>query len=132
MADPPNAENVLERGLFGSVEYAVRKNGKREAKDWLESQPLELQDSFNVLFRRLVDEGEIHNETQFRRLKDQVWEFKKKIHRLLCYRSGNRTLLTHRIKKAGGRGKCPPSEIDHAEMIGLEHIEREARRGREL
>src|SRR5690348_13160088 len=128
MDEPLNAENILERGPKGSVEYAVRKNGKREAKDWLEDQTPELQDAFDVLFRRLVNEGEIHNETQFRRLKDEVWEFKRQFHRLLCYRLGNRILLTHRIKKAGGRGKCPEPEIKHAEMIGLEHIEREAKR----
>lgn len=127
MVDPPNAENILDCGRFGTVEYAVRANGDREAREWLSAQPENLQISFGVLFRRLVTEGSIHNEEQFRHLRDQVWEFKRKEHRLLCFRSGNRYLLTHRIKKAGGRGKCPRSAIDHAERIGDEHIAREAR-----
>jgi hypothetical protein len=96
------AERTLALGRFGTVEYAVRTDGTMEAKQWFDSQGAEVLASFGVLFQRLVDEGRIFNKTQFRPLQDEVWEFKRGDHRILCYRMGNRSLLTHRIKKAGG------------------------------
>ena len=119
---PPESERLLEAGAIYVVEYAVRIDGSMPAKEWLESQTLKVQASFGVLFKRLCQDGRINNEEQFRRLHDHVWEFKRNGHRILCYCSGRRYLLTHQIKKAGGRGKCPPSEIERAETIGEEHI----------
>ena len=118
MAEPSRAERLVVGGLFGTVEYAVRANRTMEAKEWLESQTQQKQASFDVLFRRLVTQGRNTNAQQFRQLR-------------LCFRLGKRWLLTHRIKKAGGRGKCPASEIQRADTIGHEHIAWEAaRKGR--
>ena len=131
MADPSPADRILAKGPRATVEFAVRRNGQMEAKEWLDSQPERTLASFGVFFERLVQVGRIRNETQFRNLQDDVWEFKRKIHRLLCVRIGNRYMLTHRIKKAGGSGKCPAAEIAHAESIGQEHIawEMQSRKG---
>ncbi len=127
MAFPSIAERLLYSGNRGSVEYAVRSDGTMEAKEWLDSQPATKQMSFGVLFQRLAEQGFIHNEQQFRRLRDEVWEFKRGADRLLCFHLGSRWLLTHRIKKSGGLGKCPPHEIGHAKTIGNEHVALEAK-----
>lgn len=125
MGATDRSDRILASGPCGTVEYAVRLDGAQEARVWLESQPMNKQASFGVLFRRLVMEGRIHNTRQFRRLRDRVWEFKRGGDRLLCIQYKRQYLLTHRIPKAGGRGKCPPQEIDHAERIGNEHLGRE-------
>lgn len=132
MAGPSRAGRTLFDGPFGTVEYAVRSDGvTMEAKEWLEAQPKNTQASFAVLFDRLVNQGRIHNIQHFRRLKNDIWEFKRKGDRILCFVLGKRWLLTHRIKKAGGLGKCPPSAIKHADMIGEEHIAWETKHNQE-
>jgi hypothetical protein len=125
MAFIPESERILLNGTRASVEYAYRTDGSSESRDWLESDPA-MKRRFGVLFERLCSTGRIANETQFRRLLDPVWEFKRGDDRLLCFRVGSRFLLTHRIKKSGGIGKCPRAEIDHAKMIGREVLEAES------
>ena len=121
--DPPPP---LATGTKGIVEYAQRTNGKFEAQEWFEDQDVKVRSSFGVLFERMVSLGRISNKEHFRQLRHQVWEFKRGGDRLLCYRSGRRWLLTHHIKKGGSR-KCPRKEINRAENIGNEHIERQAK-----
>ena len=123
---PPEAERVLERGKWGTVEYAVRANGDMEAKEWYEAQDQSIRQSFGVLFKRLLSEGRITNETQCRQLRDTIWEFKRRGDRLLFGLVGNRRLLTHHYAKGGQ--KCPKREIDRAESIIEEHIQQEALR----
>jgi len=125
MSWPSDAERILERGRFGTIEYAVRANGEMEAKDWFESQDRSVRISFGVLFKRVLSDGRIPNKTQCRQLKDQVWEFKRGPNRLLFYQLGNRRLLTHHYRKGGQ--KCPRKQIDRAQAIADEHIQREAR-----
>lgn len=127
MECPSRKDRTLSQGEYGTVEYAVRANGRMEAQEWLTGQDETTQRSFAALFDRLVTHGQIKNETQFRRLDDNVWEFKRKEHRVLCYQLGSRWLLTHRIKKAGGSGKCPKSAIGRADTIGCEHQKYELR-----
>jgi hypothetical protein len=126
MAWPSQADRIVERGKWGSVEYAVRANGSMEAKEWFGSQDVSVRTSFGVLFKRILQEGRITNELQCRQLRDTIWEFKRGGNRLLFGQVGNRRLLTHHIKK-GGPKKCPPREINRAQTIIDEHVEQEAR-----
>jgi hypothetical protein len=123
MAAPSRDDRTLEKGRYGTVEFAIRADGTMEAKSWFDKSPVNVLASFDVLFRRLVDSGRIPNKEQFRQLDGDIWEFKRGDHRLLCYRIGPRVLLTHRIKKAGGRGKCPQGAITHAQNIAAEHFQ---------
>lgn len=122
----PESDRLVQHGDKCRVEYAVRSDGSMPAREWLLSQDVKVQASFGVLFKRLCGEGRINNEEQFRRLSPHVWEFKRGGHRLFCYWFGCRFLLTHRAKKAGGRGKCRPQDIELAQTIGEEHIELES------
>jgi hypothetical protein len=125
MAWPSEADRIVERGKWGSVEYAVRANGSMEAKEWFAAQGVAVRMSFGVLFKRILQEGRITNELQCRQLRDTIWEFKRGANRLLFGQVGNRRLLTHHYKKGGQ--KCPPREIKRAQTIVDEHIEQEAR-----
>ena len=123
MNGPPRADRILERGARLSVEFAVRANGRMEAKEWLDSQPPPVLARFNVLFRRLVTEGRITNKTQFRYLDEQVWEFKRGGDRLVCCQLGSRYLLTHHFAKSGR--KSVAEEIERAKQIASEEKTRE-------
>lgn len=130
MAEDKIAEVVLS-GTKGQVEYALDDSGQSEAKEWLESQTGELQTSFGVLFRRLVDYGIIHNQQQFRKIKgqDAVWEFKRNGERLFCYRHGRRWLLTHHYQKGHG-SKHQSKSAARTATIADKQLERERRAAR--
>lgn len=124
-ADNKDEGLLLARGAKGTVEHAVRSNGDMEAKEWLDSAPLSIRVRFDHLFRKITATGRISNKEQFRKLRDQIWEFKRGGDRILCFSLGNRWLLTHHYQKGGQ--KCPPKQIERAERIMDEHIEREAK-----
>ena len=73
------------------------------------------QDCFFRLFERTVDNGLIHNRKQFEKLKDNIYEFKCKGIRILCYLSGRKIYLLHGFKKQ--TQKTPRKEIEKAEAI---------------
>jgi hypothetical protein len=125
----PERLTIPAVGRYGTVEYAVDGDGKSEAADWLDHQPLNIRAQFGVLFVRLVNEGRISNSEQFKQLEGQVCEFKRGEHRFLCYRDGSRYLLTHRVKK--GPKKAFQREIKRAQEIGEAHLSREALLSRE-
>ena len=120
---PDPIDRIVILGTHTTIEYAVRADGTMEAKSWLKSQNDVVKRSFATLFFQLANHGRIHNTSHFRQIEDEIWEFKKTIHRILCFRCGRRWLLTHRFKKAGGIGKCPVREITHARNISQEHLQ---------
>lgn len=125
MAGPPNAENIVASGLRGTVEYAVRKNGRKEAEEWLDSQPDNIRARFDVLFNQVVMEGyPFPNEKQLKKLSNDVYEFRRGGDRLFCVKYGRRWLLTHHYEK-GHSKKHQSRAADHAYEIANEHLERE-------
>ena len=116
------ARAIIQRGFWGTVEYARRGDGAMEARDWLESQDATIQSRFDHLFRKIASVGKIANTEQFRKLQGQIWEFKRGGDRIPCFRIANSWCLTHHFKKSGQ--KCPKKEIERAELIRSEHLAR--------
>jgi phage-related protein len=104
-----------------SVEYAVRLNGTMEACEWFQKQDAKIQAKFDHLFRVVAAGHRIHNEQQFRKLSDDIWEFKRDSHRLFTFQDGSSWFLTHYYKKGGQ--KCPKRQIKHAEIIRIECLQ---------
>ncbi len=131
MALPKDAERAVANGQYGMVEFAVKSPERMaEAWEWKADLSLKKWTSFCVLFQRLVDEGEIHNEEQFKSLSDGVWEFKRGGDRLLCFRNGNRFLLTNTLKKSGRKNIS--DDIERARTIGEGHLAWEASRNKKI
>lgn len=122
MADS-RSDRLVVKGAWGTVEYAVRSDGNMPAKDWLTESSDEGASKFAHLFRKIAGSGKISNEQHFRKLRDDIWEFKRDSNRILCFQMGRRWLLTHHYLKQ--RDKCPPKEIDRAIRIKNEHIQAE-------
>lgn len=121
MADyPERSERVLMSGV-ADIEYAIRRNGKMEAREWLGAQSDIVKAKFDHLFRKVSSGQRIHNEQQFRRLSKNIWEFKRDEHRILTFQHDGNWFLTHHYPK--GKRKCPPQQIERAEQIRIECLE---------
>ncbi len=71
-------------------------------------------------FKKLADAGEIHNELQFKHIKDHIWEVKIGQFRFPCFRYKNDWIVTHGFKKK--QDKWPPGELERANRIRRECI----------
>ena len=113
------------------IAYAMLRNGKCPAKDFLEN--LNRSDratlaKFLVLFRRMANEGIIQNKQQYRKVQGEIWEFKRYQHRIGCYQDGRILVLTHGFIKK--RDKWPKEELKRANRIAQEDKARIAEKGK--
>ncbi len=114
----------LVSGPCASVAYAHRANGKKPAKDYIDS--LEQDDLAKLAksFVKIAQVMRISNPEKFRKLggtSGKIYEFK--VHpgiRILCFQQGRTWYLTHGFNKQ--TGKTPLREILRAETIMSEHL----------
>jgi phage-related protein len=121
MARMPDDNLVLSR-QWGSIRYAVRRNGNVPAKEFIESLDVKPRIKLETLLRRMAEHGQVKNEQKFRHLVGKIWEFKSDQNRVLCFLHGKSWILTHGFIKK--QDKTPPKEIARAEDIMGEHLER--------
>jgi len=113
-----SASKAAYDGEIFSIEFYTAKDGSSPAEEWLESQPLKMQQKFAVLFKVLGDAGKIFNEQKFKHLTgtNQLFEFKADQGRVLCFFFiGKRVILTHGFLKKSD--KTPKGEIERAENL---------------
>ena len=130
MADKINIppRHIVAEGRHGSIECAVRANGRMEAKDFLEGSLCKsVKPALLALFHVIVSLNPDDDEVRPKPLKKtKIWEFKKGQVRVFCFRDGNSWVLTHGdLKKSN---KTPPENIVRAERIRSEDLEIAARR----
>ena len=119
-------EQVVLKGPAATIAYAMKANGKMPAKEFLESTkgkdaPSRQEKAGLIhLFQLMVNKGKIYNKELFRKLRGNIFEFKKNQVRLLAFREGNIWYLTHGFKKK--KNKCEIKEIERAEGIRSEQL----------
>jgi hypothetical protein len=120
---PNISDNIAVEGKWGTIEYATKLNGRKPALDFLDSLKTgnkREQLRLVTLFDCMANEGKIPNPQKFKKLKGEIWEFKSKKCRVLCFQQGNSWILTHGFKKQDrtqyGR------EIKKAMKIMKEHL----------
>lgn len=116
---------IVVRGNQRTIEYAIRTNGSMPAKEFIEGLPVSDQMKIVVLFRRMAAHGNVPNKKQFKPVKGKIFEFKKHRIRVFCFRKENRWLLTNGYKKK--KDRLDQNEIDRAERVMQEHLERKGR-----
>ena len=128
---PSDVDREVATGQYGSVVFAVKSDERMaEAWYWKANLPKKKWKSFESLCKRLVNEGFIINEEQFKLLHDDVFEFKRGGDRLLCFRVGKRWLLTNALKKSGRKNIT--DDINKSTTIGEKHLEWEKSREKKL
>jgi hypothetical protein len=97
----------LEIGPLMQV-YDLERDGRRDAREFLDSLDTSAQSRLVKTFRQLAQTGRAGREEQrFKRLEGPVWEIKERSVnvRLFCFRWGNAIIVcTHGLKKPAGRG----------------------------
>ena len=128
MSGQQSVDNLVLSGPKGRIEYAVRRTGIMEAKEWLGNQEENVRAGFVILFMRLVRFGFIDNPQLFAKLKGMknVWEFRKGPNRLFCINDGETWLLTHHYPKGHSKNHQAKS-AKHAIAIVAEHHSRQSR-----
>ncbi|HDY65087.1 MAG TPA: type II toxin-antitoxin system RelE/ParE family toxin [Phycisphaerae bacterium] len=110
-----NGRYVVNYGTYGSILCAVRRNGNSPAKKFLESLDESMLRRFYVLFKKMVSCGQITNRKQFKKVQDDIWEFKRFQHRIGCFREGPDLVLTHGFVKKDKKWRR--EEIEKAQQI---------------
>ena len=121
--------NIVVRGNQRTIEYAICADGSMPAKEFIESLDESDQRKMAALFDRMAQHGNAPNPTQFKPVRGKIFEFKKHQIRVFCFRKGDRWLLTNGYKKK--KDKLDQGEVERAERIMHEHLEREAMKERE-
>ena len=125
-----DADNpIVVSGSFRTIEYAIAANGSMPAREFVENLSVAEKAKIAQLFRKMADLGKLPNREQFKSVRGGICEFKKHQIRVFCFRKGDRWLLTNGYKKK--RDRLDQGEVDRAERIMGEHLEREAKKERE-
>ena len=115
---------IVAQGPEREVVYAVRANGERPAKAFLEHlEPRERQ-RFLASFQQLCNAGSLQAD-KLKKLNTKrglAWEFRTHDWRIGAFQLKRRWYLTHGFPKQGQ--KTPPRQIDQIEKIYDEFIER--------
>lgn len=118
---------IAYAGSSFTIAFATCADGSQPALEFYED---ELDDNQRAqmltLFRYLGDQGRISNREKFKKVEDDLWEFKAHQIRILCAFCEDRTVvLAHGFKKKGD--KIPEGHIRRAKRILQEDAGRCAR-----
>lgn len=132
--------DIIATGRWGYVEYAIRLDESKEAKEFLRGlrthpsmrgKGEEVERRILVLCQMLANDGWIRDTSRFSGEDGEIHGLKyerfNKLIRFACFRSGNRWVLTHGFFKPGaqkGKGRWRPQEITRAMQIMNEHQSR--------
>jgi hypothetical protein len=104
--------------------WAAGASGRFRAKEYFDKLDATEKAKFDALFRRMAAIGTIKNPEHFRKESENIYCFKRGQHRLACYREGNRLMLVHGFRKKSDKGIRLKREIQTADRIRTEHLER--------
>ena len=118
-------DKIVATGRWGTIEYAFESDGSMPAKKYYESLEIADKAKLLTLFQRLAACGKIYDKSKFNHLKPTpIYEFKRGLIRIFCFQDGNSWCLTNGFSGKQGRGKCPPRQLERAQRIMKEHIDR--------
>lgn len=124
-------DRVAAKGTWGTVEWAVDKEGSLPARGDFERLKLDRKAKMQALFDRLAEIGRIDNREQFKNLGEQgegLWEFKRFQDRFLGdFRRGGRFLISAYEEKK--KDRLGPAVIKRAVRVLTENDSSEAQHG---
>lgn len=139
--------HIVVVGKRRTVEYAVRDDGSKPAKDFLDALEAKEKAAVVALLSHLAEVGEegFHNRKRFRQERPPIWAIKRKaaqgkkekskkkskekrasrLIRLPCFRDGDRWIITHGFWKPPTKSEWPEEEFTLAFKIMNEQLSRE-------
>ncbi len=104
-----HAEYIAYKGEKFAIEWFYDENGKSEVLDYYRSMPLGRRQKLLAMIRRMGDIGKIYNKTKFRHEGDQIYAFKPRPERFLCFFfTGKKIIITNAFVKK--TNKLPETE----------------------
>lgn len=106
-------EYIAYKGSKYTVEWYYDPKGKSQAFEYYNSLNREEKIKLLRLFKRMGDAGEIRDKTKFNFEGDQIYAFKPKPQRFLCFFfTGKKIIVTNAFHKK--QQKLPESEKEKA------------------
>lgn len=109
------ASREICRGLWGSVVLVVLAEQSCPAADFIGGLDVRDKAKLLALFQRYADHGYITNRERFKKIADNVYEFKSFQIRVFCFIKGRQAVVTHGAKKK--RDDLNPADIERALRI---------------
>ncbi len=110
---------VVCSGKRITVVAAVRRNGTCPSIQFLDGLSPSDSTKLYALFQRYADDARINNGRKFKRLEDNIWEFKARGRdtglRVTCYRNGDLLILLSGFRK--NEDATEPREVSLATSI---------------
>ncbi len=107
------------RGRWGKVVFATGSDGVCLAEIFFAERSPSDQTKLATLFKRFSDFGQINNREKFKKIADDLFEFKSHQIRMPCFIDGRSVVVTHGcIKK---RDDLNPADVKRAERIRDEY-----------
>lgn len=108
-----NRESIAYAGEALSIEWYYDKRGKSQAWEYYMALPLAERISILRLLKRMGDAGEIKDTTKFNYEGNQIYAFKPRPDRFLCFFfSGRKLVITNAFRKQ--QQKLPENEKTRA------------------
>lgn len=109
-----DAEKLISGRSFDL--YAITVEGKCPVREFIDSLEFADQKKLMALLQRAAAHGPPNNIEKFKKLEDNIWEFKSFQVRILCTLEERKVIvLTHGFIKK--RDKAPPNEIARAKEL---------------
>lgn len=106
-------EYVAYRGEEFTIEWYFDANSKSDALDYYQSLTQAERIQLLKLFKRMGDVGQIRDRTKFNSEGDQIYAFKPKPDRFLCFFcEGKKIVVTNAFRKK--QNKLPANEKQRA------------------
>ena len=114
---------IIYQGAKFTIEWYCDCKGKSSARDYFDTLLFERKKKFDYLMRRMGDGGKIQDEEKFRHEGDQIYAFKPKPDRFLCFFiKGAKIIVTNAFEKKAD--KLPPQEKEKALRCKQDYIQR--------
>jgi len=116
-------EYIAMQGDCFTIEWYYDSKGKIPALEYFEGLSNDQKDALEYMFRVMAFTGQIRNKEKFRHEGDQIYAFKPKPDRFLCffYKCG-KIIVTNAFEKK--TDKLPPREKDKALKAEADNIKR--------